>query len=97
MTAEQIKERFTEKEIEDIFRYQQLRYATEDAEFYIGEFLKAYPQEHYTEEERQMLLNLKEKIAKTFLDTIKADDDMAWDWVIEYVYNHEVRPKTRGF
>lgn len=92
MTKEQIEAKYTPEEIEAIFRYQEMKYTVEDANFHIDEFIEWH--DNITEEEQAVLKSYAEEMAEGYLYKYmdcSVDENTVWEHLVEMYYEERVK------
>lgn len=82
LNNEEIKKYYTAEEIESIYRYQEMQYTIEDANYKIEEHADW---NDLTEEEKEILYKHAPAIARDFLDNqdMNVGDNYIWDNILE--------------
>lgn len=82
LNNEEIKKYYTAEEIESIYRYQEMQYTIEDANYKIEEHVDW---NDLTEEEEEILRKHAPEIAQDFLDNqdMNVGDTYIWDSILE--------------
>lgn len=82
MTNKEIEEKYTPEEIEAIYRYQEMQYTIEDANYKIEEHTDW---NDLTEEEEAILRKYAPNMAQDFLDNqdMNVGDNYIWDSILE--------------
>lgn len=91
MTNREIEEKYTPEEIEAIFRYQEMKYTIEDANFHIEEFVDWH---ELSEEEAQKLYSYVEEMAERYLykyQDCSSPENTVWECLVEMYYDEKVR------
>lgn len=82
LNNEEIKKYYTAEEIESIYRYQEMQYTIEDANYKIEEYIDW---KELTEEEEAILRKYAPNMAQDFLDNqdMNVGDNGIWDDILE--------------
>lgn len=82
LNNEEIKKYYTAEEIESIYRYQEMQYTIEDANYKIEEYVDW---KELTEEEETILRKYAPNMAQDFLDNqdMNVGDNGIWDDILE--------------
>lgn len=82
LNNEEIKKYYTAEEIESIYRYQEMQYTIEDANYKIEEHTDW---NDLTEEEEAILRKYAPNMAQDFLDNqdMEVGDNYIWDSILE--------------
>lgn len=82
LNNEEIKKYYTAEEIESIYRYQEMQYTIEDANYKIEEHTDW---NDLTEEEKAILRKYAPNMAQDFLDNqdMEVGDNYIWDSILE--------------
>lgn len=82
LNNEEIKKYYTAEEIESIYRYQEMQYTIEDANYKIEEYVDW---KELTEEEEEILRKHAPEIAQDFLNNqdMNVGDTYIWDSILE--------------
>lgn len=82
LNNEEIKKYYTAEEIESIYRYQEMQYTIEDANYKIEEHTDW---NDLTEEEEAILRKYAPNMAQDFLDSqdMEVGDNYIWDSILE--------------
>ena len=91
MTNKEIEAKYTPEEIEAIYRYQQMKYTIEDANFHIEEFIDWH---ELSEEEENKLRSYAEKMAERYIykyQDCSIDENTVWECLVEIYYEDKVR------
>ena len=82
LNNEEIKKYYTTEEIESIYRYQEMQYTIEDANYKIEEHTDW---DDLTEEEEAILRKYAPNMAQDFLDNqdMEVGDNYIWDNILE--------------
>lgn len=93
MTNEEIEKRLTPDEIEQVFRYQQMKYAIEDAKWHIEELVdwKDIPKEEADE-----LYSYAEEMADRYLNKYadcSLPENAVWEELVRRYYEEKILPK----
>ena len=81
LSNEEIKKYYTAEEIESIYRYQEMQYLIEDANYKIEEYVDW---KELTEEEEAILRKYAPNMAQDFLDIqdMNVSDNGTWDDIL---------------
>ena len=91
MTKRKIEEKYTPEEIEAIYRYQQMKYTIEDANFHIEEFIDWH---ELSEEEENKLRSYAEEMAERYIykyQDCSIDENAVWEHLVEMYYDEKVK------
>lgn len=91
MTKREIEEKYTPEEIEVIYRYQQMKYTIEDANFHIEEFIDWH---ELSEEEENKLRSYAEEMAERYIykyQDCSIGENTVWECLVEMYYEDKVR------
>lgn len=91
MTKREIEEKYTPEEIEAIYRYQQMKYTIEDANFHIEEFIDWH---ELSEEEENKLRSYAEEMAERYIykyQDCSIDENAVWEHLVEMYYDEKVK------
>lgn len=82
LNNEEIKKYYTAEEIESIYRYQEMQYTIEDANYKIEEYVDW---KELTEEEEAILRKYAPNMAQDFLDNqdMNVGDNGIWDDILD--------------
>ncbi len=91
MTNAEIESKYTPAEIEEIYRYQEMKYTIEDAHFHVEDFVDWH---ELTEEEAQKLHDLAEEMAYQYLykyEDCSMPENSVWESLVETYYYDKVK------
>lgn len=82
LSNEEIKKYYTAEEIESIYRYQEMQYTIEDANYKIEEYVDW---KELTEEEEAILRKYAPNMAQDFLDSqdMNVGDNSIWGGILD--------------
>ena len=90
MTNKEIEAKYTPEEIEAIFRYQEMKYTIEDANFHIDEFIDWHD---LSKEEENKLRSYAEEMAERYLykyQDCSIGENIVWEHLVEMYYDDKV-------
>ena len=91
MTNKEIEAKYTPEEIEAIYRYQQMKYTIEDANFHIEEFIDWHD---LSKEEEDELRSYAEEMAERYIykyQDCTISENAVWEYLVEMYYEDEVK------
>lgn len=91
MTNKEIEGKYTPEEIEAIYRYQKMKYAIEDANCHIDDFVDWH---EMSVEEEEKLRSYAEEMAERYLYKFKdcsLPENSVWEHLVEIYYDEKVK------
>lgn len=93
MTNKEIETKYTPEEIEAIYRYQEMKYTIEDANFHIDEFIDWHD---ISKEKEDKLRSYAAEMAERYLfkyQDCSLPENAVWENLVEMYYDDKVRGK----